>query len=95
MDIRLRIGKKPFVIYTDSSNFILAEVCIKGEGSKPENVGKEWFRDIAFSGTLKSMFEIVLKKKLLASDAHSIDELQRDLKQYKDEIQGVYDGNLT
>lgn len=97
MCIPIKVGRKKYLIKTDSMNFILGTMkkymkdSIVDGGAKK---GDEYFVPDSYSSTLKGIFDIILKKKLLASDAKSIADLHEDLRRYKDELQGIYDMHI-
>ena len=79
MDIPVFIGKKEHRLQSDSHNIML---CRKS--------GSKWV-PFAFWGTLEGAVQGLLTLKIRGSGAKDFNQLQVDLKQYRDELRGVYE----
>lgn len=92
MDIPITIGGKEHRLQSDQHNIMLCRkkkilTRNKVKLAKPEY---DW-EGIAFWSTLEGAVQGLLTLKVRGSEAKDLNQLQVDLKQYRDELKGVYE----
>lgn len=86
-DIHMKIGDQEYVISSDEKQWVIGRMINKKRGF-------EFTAEMYFNSTA-AMFSALLEKKLRASEATTLIELQRELKRAKEELQGLYDTNFN
>ena len=84
MDIDLIIGDKEFKLQSDDSNFILSRKYLN------KQKGVVAWQNVKYYSTLEGAIQSLLQLKLKASTAQDLNQLQEDLRLYKDQLKGLY-----
>ena len=87
--IPVMIGKKEMFIRGEDKQWTLGKM-VQSTDKETSEVTEAYHAELFWAST-EGMIKGVLEKKLRASDANTLSELQDSLRRAKDELRGLYD----
>jgi len=88
MNINIR---DKYVITTDGRNFVVSEIKIIKEGEKCR---EEYTADKTYHGRIDHALMCVFRRGLLKSDATTLKEILKEIKDFREELQELFELNL-
>lgn len=92
INIKIKIGKDVAYIRSDKSNYMIGYDKTSVSSKTGETVTK--FDPIGFYGSLSALFDSLMRMKIRASTAKTLEELKYEINKAREEVMGYYSEDI-